>query len=322
MQSPIFYMATSQRSEKQSIDINAAPSIVIAKIRKSLRHLETDWQPTSFLSTGSEMMDACLGTPGKGIPFGKMVELFGPESSGKSATALDLIAAAQVQGASTIWLDAENSWENRWARIRGVKCKPLFLIQPYLGRFGKDSELRMAAAEELCSEAEKIMRLLAAKRQGSTLMVVDSVTALLSRGESDAGIENQNMRTKLSLPQFLGQLLRRWVGVCQATNTTIVFINQLRINPNAMFGNPEYQPGGKALKFYCHVRASVRRGNKGGLLTTAAGKKLGIRGVITCVKTKVGGEEGTKVGYKIYDDGRTVYVPAKDVKVTSAGTKE
>lgn len=315
-------MATKRSAPLKEIDIKADPAVIIASIRKALKHWETDWQPTSFLTTGSPMMDACLGTPGHGIPYGKMIELFGPESSGKSATALDLIAAAQSNGAATIWLDAENSWEKRWARIRGVKCKPLFLIQPYLGRFGTDKELRMSSAEELCSEAEKVMRLLSVKRGGSTLMVVDSVTALLSRGESEAGIENQNMRTKLSLPQFLGQLLRRWVGVCQATNTTIIFINQLRINPNQLFGNPEYQPGGKALKFYCHIRAAVRRGNKGGLLVNAAGKKLGIRGVITCVKTKVGGEEGTKVGYKIYDDGRTVYVPAKDVKVTSTEDKE
>lgn len=315
-------MKTSHRSALKKIDVTADPAIIIASIRKALKHWETDWQPNTFLTTGSGMIDGCLGTPGKGIPFGKMVELFGPESSGKSATALDLIAAAQAQGASTIWMDAENSFEKAWARRRGVKCKPLFLIQPYLGTFSTDTKLRMAAAEELCTEAEEVMRLLAAKRNGSTLMVVDSVTALLSRGESDAGIENQNMRTKLSLSQFLGQLLRRWVGVCQATNTTIVFINQLRINPHQMFGNPEYQPGGKALKFYCHIRAAVRRGNKGGLIVNAAGKKLGIRGVITCVKTKVGGEEGSKVGYKIYDDGRTVYVPAKDVKVTAVSKEE
>lgn len=291
----------------------------IAKIRKALRHYESDWTPSSYLTTGSESLDACIGTPGKGIPFGKMIELFGPESSGKSATALDLISVAQSQGADTIWLDAENSFEKAWARNRGVLTKRLHLIQPYVGMFDKDKKLRVSAAEELCEELEAILYDLRAEHpERPRLGVVDSVTALLSKDEQAAGVAKQNMRTKLSLSAFLSQLLRRWVGMCQSTNTTLIFINQLRINPNQLFGNPEYQPGGKALKFYCHIRAKVKRGDKGGKIVNAEGKKIGIRGVLTCVKTKVGGEEGASIGYKIYDNGKTVYVPVSAIKSKKA----
>jgi recombination protein RecA len=121
------------------------------------------------------------------------------------------------------------------------------------------------------------------------------------------------MRTKLSLAALLNQLLRRWVGFAQTSNTSILFLNQLRIDPTKMFGNPEYSPGGKALKFYCHARIKIRRTNKGGYLKKA-NKIIGLKGVMTVLKSKVGAHEGDTAGYKLYHSGKSVYTSADKVQ--------
>lgn len=289
------------------------PAQQIESIRKKLKHYSSDWQPQRYLKTGNEDLDGVFGDPELGIPYGKLIELSGPESNGKSAIALDLIGKAQRDGAIAIWTDAENSLDDIWAKRRGVNVKELYKFSPYVGNFGKDKKPRLITAQEMLEEVEQlIVQTHQTFADSYRFVVVDSVTALLTKDEAAGGLADQNMRTKLSLAAFLNQLLRRWVGLCQSTNTTVLFINQLRVNPTQLFGNPEYTTGGKALKFYCHVRSKIKRSNKGGYMQKGD-KHIGIKGVLENVKNKVGGVEQSRVGYKVFWSGTTIYLPAEKI---------
>jgi recombination protein RecA len=285
-------------------------------IRSKLGHYTTAAVPSYFLDTTYPDFNSVIGGP-TGIPFGYLIELSGIESAGKTTLALDLLAEAQEQKAEGVWVDVENSLTRKWAARRGVDVDNLCWIWPYLGRFGKKGtkewkRKRLINAEEMCEEAEAYIkaRYVPGKR---FFMVVDSVTALLTREEAETGISKANMRSKLSLPTFLGRLLRRWVGFAHSTNTTIIFINQIRINPNQLFGNPEYTPGGKALKFYCHVRVGARRVKDGRLMHS--GEQVGIKGYLTNAKNKAGGVERLQIGYKIsFKSGETEFMPVSLVK--------
>jgi recombination protein RecA len=187
------------------------------------------------------------------------------------------------------------------------------LISPYVGKFGKEKQSRLINAQEMLQEAEDLIYFHHRNNANSKLvLIIDSVTALLTREESEAGLVNANFRTTQALPQFLGKLLRRWVGMAQSTNTTMIFINQVRINPMQRFGNPEYQPGGKALKFYCHSRITMRR-VKGGRLVKA-NKQFGIKGYIKNLKNKMGGLEYSEIGYKILFSGTTEFLSVATLK--------
>jgi recombination protein RecA len=291
-----------------------SPSKQVEAIRRKLKHYNSDWQPKRYLKTGNSELDAVFGHPELGIPYGKLIELSGPESNGKSAIALDLCARAQNDGALAMWGDVENSLDDEWASRRGVDVPKLFSFIPYVGTFGKEKAPRLISAEELLYELEQAITTTAQADPNSfRFVVVDSVTALLTKDEANAGLTDQNMRTKLSLASFLNRLLRRWVGLCQATNTTVLFINQLRINPTQLFGNPEYTTGGKALKFYCHVRVKIKRSTKGGYMMKA-GMRKGVKGILANVKNKAGGAELSEVGYKIFFSGKSLYLPAEKIK--------
>lgn len=313
-----------------------SPAEQIAAIRSKLGHLTMKWRPKFCMDTGSPELNTVFGHPKRGILFGYMLELSGPESNGKTAVALDLTALCQDFGAICLWADIEASFDKVWAETRGVDTEKLFLFQPYIGRFkrkkkkgeeaqvqegknGKEKPGQMSSAEVICSEIEATLQAMHDLHPDKPkFIVVDSVTAFLTEEESGAGIRDQNMRSKLALASFLNRLLRRWVGLMQATNTTILFINQLRVNPMQMFGNPEYSPGGKALKFYCHGRATLRRAAKGGQMRKS-GKIIGLQGVIKSIKNKMGGFEEAEVGYKLYRSGKSVYTDAARIKLDAKG---
>lgn len=314
-------------------------------IRESLGHVPNKWRPSEWLDTKIPELNLVLGHPTRGIPYGRITEMSGWESQGKTALSLTFAALAQHDGARVVWGDVENSFDARWARLRGFlpcvckgedhSCKhcggedsatfgldndKLILIQPYVGKFTKldkktkkrvqEKEARLSNAQELCGELEQAMCLGGATK---SVLVLDSIAALLTSGESDAGIEDQNMRTSLDLPLFMGKLLRRWVGLGQVHNTWITLINQLREGPSkGGFGDPTYSPGGNAPLFYSHTRVRVARvfGSK----IIDKGKIIGIKGVMKALKNKSGGEEGAEVGYKIMFRGPVQFVPAKEVK--------
>jgi len=303
--------ATARRSTEKAtnnIEESAAQSMV-ERIRKKLAHYSTEPPPPQFLDTGSSQLNMVVGVRDKGMPYGKLIELHGMESHGKTALGMTLLALAQSDGAQASYIDAESSYDPLWAERRGIDSSALHLIQPYVGRFGKEKIERLISAEEMCLEAEKLMEELHDAGAEKQVIMLDSITALLSDEESRAGLTARNMRTKLSLSSFIGSLMRRWTALCHSYNTTAIFINQLRVNPNTFFGDPSYTPGGYAPKFFCHVRVRIMSKKK---IEDPNGATVGIKGKLRNVKNKVGGIEGAECLYKMqFSDDRTLFAEIK-----------
>lgn len=188
------------------------------------------------IPTGALSLDAALGIGG--IPRGRVVEIFGPESSGKTTVALHVIAEAQKRGGIAAFIDAEHALDPSYARNLGVDTDELLISQPDTGE-----------------QALEITEMLV--RSGALdVVVVDSVAALVPRSE----IEGEMGDTHVGLQaRLMSQALRKLAGTINKSNTTAIFINQLREKIGVMFGNPETTPGGNALKFYSSVRLDVRR---------------------------------------------------------------
>ncbi len=201
----------------------------------------------------------------------------------------------------------------------GMDLARFALIQPYVGQFHDNpkspkslSKPRLANAQELCTEAELVMEAVS-KKFDRMITVVDSIPAMLTEGESADGLERANLRTEQELPKFLNKLLRRWVGASQVYNSMTLFINQLRQNPMARFGSPIYTPGGNAPRFYSHIRVRVARGSASGKILDSKGKIIGIQGIMSNKKNKLGGVEQSKVGYRIMFKGPVEFVPASKI---------
>lgn len=314
-------------------------------IRAKLNHLAMEWEPTVYLNTEPYVktsdLNTVMGHKTLGIPYGIMIEVSGWESMGKTAIIMSLAALAQIDGAQVIWGDLENSFQFDWAKQRGfAKClickgsgvfnktvclacgnpkdkigsgldfNKLILVKPYVGKFFKEREPRLATAQELCSEIEACFNLKNDFKK--RFVVLDSVAALETEAEANAGLENAKMNTTMSLPLFMGKLCRRWVGRAQVDNAIIVLINQLRSGPTKKFGDPTYSPGGNAPKFYSQVRIRVRR-VAGGKITDK-GRLTGITGVMKALKNKSGGIESMEVGYRIHFAGKIEFISAKTAK--------
>jgi RecA/RadA recombinase len=205
------------------------------------------------------------------------------------------------------------------ATTAGLDVSKLTLIQPYVGQFSyvdkktgkthQEKNPRLSTAQELCSEIEASMQ---QKGHTKRVVVLDSIAALLTEGESLTGLEDANMRTNMDLPLFMGRLLRRWVGCAQVHNALIILVNQLREGPKSSFGDSSHTPGGNAPKFYSHVRVRVHR--VAGSKIMDKGEVIGIRGIMKCLKNKTGGGESSEIGYRLLFNGPLEFVPADDVK--------
>jgi recombination protein RecA len=301
------------------------PTEEMELIRSKMKHFRLEWTPEHFLDTGSKRLNSVLGIRDKGIPAGKILEFSGPESSGKSGLAQDIVAIAQKQGWNACWHDQESTLHKKWIKMRGVDWDKLARVEPYDGYFGKSPKLdakgkpttppERASAEQLCDEAETwIKRKHRAEPDVPIIYVMDSVTALVTAYELNQSISEGNMRTKMSLSSFLSGLLRRWVGLFQTHNVLGIFINQLRVDPNKMFGNPETTTGGKALKFYSHVRVRVGRAGEAKSRMMDRGQQIGIKSIIKNRKNKTGGIENKEVGYKMFFDGSYKICSVEDIK--------
>ncbi|MEK7192007.1 MAG: recombinase RecA, partial [Patescibacteria group bacterium] len=188
------------------------------------------------IPTGSFSLDLALGV--SGLPRGRIVEIFGPESSGKTTLALNVIAQAQKQGGKAAFIDAEHALDPVYAAKLGVKVKDLLISQPDNG-------------EEALNILETLVR------SGMIgVVVVDSVAALTPKAEIEGEMGSQFIGLQARL---MSQALRKLTAISAKANTLIIFINQLREKIGIMFGNPETTPGGRALKFYSSVRIDVRR---------------------------------------------------------------
>lgn len=300
-------------------------------VRNKVGHYAIDPPKVRYwMDTGEPELHQVLGSRTKGIPYGKLIEIFGNESQGKTVLALDLAAQAQSEGAVVAVVDFESSWDPDWARTRGLNPSKVVLFEPYIGKFkrkkkkgekrveddeeGGAGKMRLCSAEELCEEFEKWVEYKHQQNPRQKICgVFDSIAAMLVDVEAQAGITEQNMRSNYGLPSFLSKLLRRWIAMARNNHALLIFVNQVRTKPT-MFGNPEQSVGGKALRFYCHVRAELRR--TGGGLIKQNGKQIGIKGVIYNVKNKAGGGsmEKLRCGFKFYWDGRSKFVPASEIK--------
>jgi recombination protein RecA len=193
-------------------------------------------QPIAAISTGALALDLALGIGG--VPRGRVVEIFGPESSGKTTLALHIVAEAQRNGGIAAFIDAEHALDPIYAKALGVDVDELLISQPDTGE-----------------QALEITDLLI--RSGSLdVVAIDSVAALVPRAE----IEGEMGDTHVGLQaRLMSQALRKLAGTISRSNTTAIFINQMREKIGVMFGNPETTPGGRALKFYASVRLDIRR---------------------------------------------------------------
>lgn len=228
--------------ELQEKDKNKALEEAVSEIKQRfgegaiMRLGEAKKVDVDALSTGSISLDLALGVGG--VPKGRIIEIYGPESSGKTTLALHIVAEAQRKGDLAAFVDAEHALDPEYARKIGVKINDLLISQPDTG-------------EQALDIVETLVR------SGTVgVIVVDSVAALTPRAE----IEGEMGDTHVALQaRLMSQALRKLAGITSKTGTTVIFINQIRMKIGVMFGNPETTSGGQALKFYASVRIEVRR---------------------------------------------------------------
>ena len=212
------------------------------------------------IPTGSLALDLALGIGG--LPRGRVIEIYGPESSGKTTLALHVLAQAQKQGGEVAFVDAEHALDPTYARALGVNVEDMLISQPDTG-------------EQALEITEALVR-----SGAIDVVVVDSVAALVPRAE----IEGEMGDSFVGLhARLMGQALRKLTGIIAKTNSIVIFINQLREKVGVMYGNPEVTTGGRALKFYASVRIDVRRVET----LKAGGEVIGNRTRAKVVKNKV-----------------------------------
>lgn len=260
------------------------------------------------LPTGMMTFDETVMSCG-GIPDGRIIEIYGPESSGKTTISLHIIAAAQRAGAFCAFVDAEHALDPTYARKLGVDVDELIISQPDYG------EQALEVVEALVDT------------RAFRVIVVDSVSALVPKAELDGDMGDSHMGLHARL---MSQAMRKLIGKAFRAGCTIVFINQVREKIGVTFGNPEVTTGGRALKFFASVRLEIRRLSKtdGGELKNDAGVHIGHRMRIKNVKNKVGPPHRETIVDLLYDSGFDLrgdvveYAIATGVVVSGTQTKE
>ena len=237
-------MAAPRKGSSSSAngDRNKALELALSQIDKqfgkgSVMRLGDDSRPpVQVIPTGSLALDVALGIGG--LPRGRVIEIYGPESSGKTTVALHAVASAQKAGGNAAFIDAEHALDPVYARALGVDTDNLLVSQPDTG-------------EQALEIADMLIR-----SGGIDIIVIDSVAALVPKAEIEGEMGDSHVGLQARL---MSQALRKITGALSATGTTAIFINQLREKIGVFFGNPETTTGGKALKFYASVRIDVRR---------------------------------------------------------------
>lgn len=254
-------MSSNNNSEKLK-----ALKLTIDKIEKDfgkgsvMMMNEKGEQAMEVISTGSIGLDTALGIGG--LPKGRVVEIYGPESSGKTTVAIHVIAEAQKKGGMCAIIDAEHAFDNSYARKLGVDVDNLLISQPDYGEQALEIADRLILSGAL------------------DVVVIDSVAALVPKGELEGEMGDSKMGMQARL---MSQALRKLTATISKTNTICIFINQLREKIGVMFGNPETTTGGNALKFYASVRLDIRRSSQ----IKDGDEAIGNRVKVKVVKNKV-----------------------------------
>ncbi len=246
-----------------------AIELAIAQIEKNfgkgsiMKMGESGKAPIETISTGSLSLDIALGG---GVPRGRIVEIYGPESSGKTTLSLHVLAEAQKSGGTVAFVDAEHALDPQYARRIGVNVDELLLSQPDSG-------------EQALEIVETLVR-----SNALDVIIVDSVAALTPRAEIDGDMGDSHMGLQARL---MSQALRKITAIVSKTKTTVVFLNQLRMKIGVMFGNPETTTGGQALKFYSSVRMDIRAISKIEEAGSVEKEMVGNRVRVKIVKNKI-----------------------------------
>ncbi len=253
--------ANVQAAERKTLDL------ALSAINKQygdgtlMRMGDATKMAVSTVATGSVAIDLALGVGG--LPRGRIVEIFGPESSGKTTLCLSVIAEIQRQGGNAVFVDVEHALDPRYAKVVGVDLDNLLVSQPESG-------------EDALNIAETLIR------SGAVdVIVIDSVAALVSKQELDGQMGDSTVGVQA---RMMSQAMRRLTAAISRTNCVVIFTNQIREKIGVMFGSPETTPGGRALKFFSSVRIDIRRI---GQIKEPSGKVIGNRTKVKVVKNKV-----------------------------------